>query len=74
MRISGSVALVTGANRGIGRHITRQPLERDVQKVYGTGGAIVRCRLSLQRGETPELGAWTGTRSTRSATWPGAPG
>ncbi|MEV4388202.1 SDR family oxidoreductase [Micromonospora sp. NPDC049580] len=36
MRISGSIALVTGANRGIGRHFTRQLLERGATKVYAT--------------------------------------
>ncbi|MEV0829189.1 SDR family oxidoreductase [Nonomuraea rubra] len=36
MNISGSVALVTGANRGIGRHFARQLLERGAKKVYAT--------------------------------------
>jgi NAD(P)-dependent dehydrogenase (short-subunit alcohol dehydrogenase family) len=36
MNIEGSVALVTGANRGIGRHFTRQLLERGAKKVYAT--------------------------------------
>ncbi|MET8121889.1 SDR family oxidoreductase [Micromonospora sp. NPDC005189] len=36
MRIPGSVALVTGANRGIGRHFARQLLERGATKVYAT--------------------------------------
>jgi NAD(P)-dependent dehydrogenase (short-subunit alcohol dehydrogenase family) len=36
MKISGSVALVTGANRGIGRHFTQQLLERGAAKVYAT--------------------------------------
>ncbi|WCN84042.1 SDR family oxidoreductase [Micromonospora sp. LH3U1] len=36
MRISGSIALVTGANRGIGRHFARQLLERGAAKVYAT--------------------------------------
>ncbi|MEU5783478.1 SDR family oxidoreductase [Micromonospora lupini] len=36
MQISGSIALVTGANRGIGRHFTRQLLERGAAKVYAT--------------------------------------
>ncbi|GAA4960708.1 NAD(P)-dependent dehydrogenase (short-subunit alcohol dehydrogenase family) [Nonomuraea thailandensis] len=36
MNISGSVALVTGANRGIGSHFARQLLERGAKKVYAT--------------------------------------
>jgi NAD(P)-dependent dehydrogenase (short-subunit alcohol dehydrogenase family) len=35
-RIEGSVALVTGANRGIGLAITEALLERGAQKVYAT--------------------------------------
>jgi len=34
MRIEGSVALVTGANRGLGRHIAEQLLARGAAKVY----------------------------------------
>lgn len=36
MRIEGSVALVTGANRGIGRHFATHLLERGAAKVYAT--------------------------------------
>ncbi|MDO8189151.1 SDR family oxidoreductase [Conexibacter sp. JD483] len=36
MDITGSTALVTGANRGIGRHFTQQLLERGAAKVYAT--------------------------------------
>ncbi|WP_026928826.1 SDR family oxidoreductase [Glycomyces tenuis] len=34
MEIQGSIALVTGANRGMGRHFARQLLERGAAKVY----------------------------------------
>jgi NAD(P)-dependent dehydrogenase (short-subunit alcohol dehydrogenase family) len=36
MRISGSIALVTGANRGLGREFAVQLLERGAAKVYAT--------------------------------------
>lgn len=36
MNISGSTALVTGANRGIGRHFADQLLRRGAAKVYAT--------------------------------------
>lgn len=36
MKVSGSVALVTGANRGIGRQFARLLLERGASKVYAT--------------------------------------
>lgn len=36
MELSGSTALVTGANRGLGRHFAQQLLERGAQKVYAT--------------------------------------
>jgi NAD(P)-dependent dehydrogenase (short-subunit alcohol dehydrogenase family) len=36
MNIEGSVALVTGANRGLGRQFATQLLERGVAKVYAT--------------------------------------
>jgi NAD(P)-dependent dehydrogenase (short-subunit alcohol dehydrogenase family) len=34
MKINGSVAVVTGANRGFGRHLAAQLLERGASKVY----------------------------------------
>ncbi|MFL6122197.1 SDR family oxidoreductase, partial [Actinophytocola sp.] len=42
MDVKGSVALVTGANRGIGRHFARQLLERGAAKVYATARAPER--------------------------------
>jgi NAD(P)-dependent dehydrogenase (short-subunit alcohol dehydrogenase family) len=39
MNISGSTALVTGANRGLGRHFVIQLLEREAKKVYATARA-----------------------------------
>jgi NAD(P)-dependent dehydrogenase (short-subunit alcohol dehydrogenase family) len=36
MHISGAIALVTGANRGLGRHFAAQLLDRGAAKVYAT--------------------------------------
>ncbi len=36
MKIAGSVVLVTGANRGMGRHYVEQLLQRGAAKVYAT--------------------------------------
>jgi NAD(P)-dependent dehydrogenase (short-subunit alcohol dehydrogenase family) len=36
MNLEGSTALITGANRGIGRHFAEQLLERGAAKVYAT--------------------------------------
>src|SRR3982751_2522171 len=36
MQINGAVALVTGANRGLGREFVTQLLERGAAKVYAT--------------------------------------
>lgn len=36
MNLTGSVALVTGANRGMGKHFAQQLLERGAAKVYAT--------------------------------------
>ncbi|MFI5845681.1 SDR family oxidoreductase [Catenuloplanes sp. NPDC051500] len=36
MKLTNSVALVTGANRGLGRHFAEQLLERGATKVYAT--------------------------------------
>ena len=35
MKISGSVALVTGANRGLGRAYARELVRRGAARVYG---------------------------------------
>lgn len=37
MQINGAVALVTGANRGLGRQFASQLLDRGAAKVYATG-------------------------------------
>ena len=45
MKISGSVALVTGSNRGMGRHFAEQLLERGAAKVYATARDTERVDL-----------------------------
>ncbi|GAA0900780.1 SDR family oxidoreductase [Virgisporangium ochraceum] len=50
MQISGSVALVTGANRGLGRHFVQQLRERGAKKVYATarrGGTVDGLTLDI---------------------------
>lgn len=36
MELTGSTALITGANRGMGRHFAQQLLDRGAEKVYAT--------------------------------------
>ncbi|KAA0932012.1 SDR family oxidoreductase [Streptomyces apricus] len=50
-RIEGAVALVTGANRGLGRHFARQLLERGAARVY----AAARRPESVDPGGLPGL-------------------
>jgi NAD(P)-dependent dehydrogenase (short-subunit alcohol dehydrogenase family) len=40
MKIDGSVALVTGANRGLGRAFARELAARGAAKVYGAPGPL----------------------------------
>ena len=39
MKIAGSVALVTGANRGLGRAYARELVSRGAAKVFGAAWA-----------------------------------
>lgn len=45
MEIQGSIAFVTGANRGMGRHFTQQLLERGAAKVYAGARRIASVDL-----------------------------
>src|SRR5215471_12974770 len=59
MNISGSVALVSGANRGLGRAFARELVRRDAAKVYGaardpaavTGPGVLPVALDITDGE-----------------------
>jgi NAD(P)-dependent dehydrogenase (short-subunit alcohol dehydrogenase family) len=67
MNIEGSTALVTGANRGIGRHFTQQLLERGAAKVYATArdprridiDGVVPLALDITRPESVAAAAAT---------------
>jgi NAD(P)-dependent dehydrogenase (short-subunit alcohol dehydrogenase family) len=48
-RIDGSVALVTGANRGIGRALTDALLERGARKIYATARDVASLKELQQR-------------------------
>ena len=65
MNISGSVALVTGANRGLGRAFARELVRRGAAKVYGA---------ARDPGKVTEPGVqpspWTSPTPNRS---PGSP-
>jgi NAD(P)-dependent dehydrogenase (short-subunit alcohol dehydrogenase family) len=45
MEITGSVALVTGANRGLGRHFAQQLRDRGARRVYATARDASRVDL-----------------------------
>jgi NAD(P)-dependent dehydrogenase (short-subunit alcohol dehydrogenase family) len=49
-RIDGRVALVTGANRGIGRALTEALLARGARKVYATSRHRRRCTTCVTSG------------------------
>ncbi len=49
-RIEGAIALVTGANRGIGRALTEALLTRGVRKVYATAAIRRRCMPCVTSG------------------------
>ena len=46
MQIEGAIALVTGANRGIGRRFAQQLIERGAAKVYATARDPARIDMS----------------------------
>lgn len=41
MKIAGSVALVTGANRGLGRAYARELVSRGAARVYGAARQLI---------------------------------
>ena len=52
-RIEGAVALVTGANRGLGRALTEALLARGVRKVYATARKRAAARFIASRRAAP---------------------
>lgn len=65
MRIEGSVALVTGANRGLGRHFAEQLLARGAAKVYAAARNPDSVTLD-DRWHHPVRSAAASSNSTRS--------
>ena len=65
MQISGSVALVTGANRGLGLAFTRELVRRGAARVYGaardpaavTEPGVLPVALNITNGEQVERAA-----------------
>ena len=52
MQIAHSVALVTGANRGIGRAFVEELLQRGARRVYAAARDVARATLSaVEAGE-----------------------
>ena len=64
MKISGSTALMTGANRGLGRHFAQQLLDRGASKVYATARLTNGIRLELAKQGTLVTGLFLGATDT----------
>src|SRR5438094_7951947 len=80
-RIEGAVALVTGANRGIGRALTEALLTRGVKKVYATARnpealralrdeRLVSLRLDVTDADQIRAAAEAASESNSSSTTP----
>src|SRR3981081_904620 len=69
-RIEGAVALVTGANRGIGRALTEALLTRGVRKVYATArnpGELRALRAGVRASLRPDVPDIDQTRAAGEA-------
>ena len=74
MNISGSVALVTGANRGLGLAFSRELVRRGAAKVYGAArnpAAVTEPGVLPAAWASPTAIRWNGSRRSArtSACW-----
>ena len=74
MQISGSVALVTGANRGLGLAFSRELVRRGAAKVYGAArnpAAVTEPACCRSPWTSPTAIRWNGSRRSArtSACW-----
>ena len=74
MKIDGSVALVTGANRGLGRAYARELVRRGAARVYGAArdpAAVTEPGLTPSPSTSPTRPGWRRSRASAptSACW-----